>query len=99
MQETQVFKSKPHGFKTEVDVVGCLCEWEDEVLMLRRSKTIDFPGTYTMPAGKVEPYETLKEAAFRELYEETGLSPDIKKINFYHAYSLLHFREEAVYRL
>ena len=30
-------------------------------------------GCFSLPKGKVEPFETLKQAAVRELYEETSL--------------------------
>lgn len=45
------------------------------VLLLKRAKTHDI-GKWTDPGGKIDPYETARTAAVRELYEETGLKVD-----------------------
>ncbi len=42
---------------------------ELEVLMVHRIKHLD----WSLPAGKLEPGETLAECALREVYEESGL--------------------------
>ena len=41
---------------------------ELEVLMVHRPKHLD----WSLPAGKLDPGETLAECALREVYEETG---------------------------
>ncbi|MCY4194243.1 MAG: NUDIX hydrolase [bacterium] len=43
-------------------------EGELEVLMVHRPKHLD----WSLPAGKLDPGETLAECALREVYEETG---------------------------
>lgn len=58
------------GIPTGVHVV---LERNGEVLMMRRAGTGFFDGHYSLPGGHVEPGESLREAAARELVEETGV--------------------------
>ncbi len=43
------------------------------ILLLRRSQGIPYPGVWNLPAGKIDPGETPKEAAIREAVEEAGI--------------------------
>jgi len=64
--------TEPHaGIPTGVHV---LLERDGKVLMLRRAGTGFFDGLYSLPGGHVEPGESLRQTATRELMEETGLS-------------------------
>lgn len=57
----------PHPFPQEPEHVLVICRQEDSWLLTRHKKRgLEFPG------GKVEPGETLEEAARREVFEETG---------------------------
>lgn len=52
--------------------VGVICFKGDNVLLIKRSKPPK-AGDWSLPGGRVEPGETLREAALRELAEETGV--------------------------
>ncbi|WP_410216399.1 RNA pyrophosphohydrolase [Paracoccus sp. (in: a-proteobacteria)] len=41
---------------------------------------IDMPGSWQMPQGGIDGNETPREAALRELVEETGVSPDLVEV-------------------
>ena len=58
------------GIPTGVHVV---CERDEQVLLMRRAGTGFFDGLYSLPGGHVEPGESVRAAAVRELREETGL--------------------------
>lgn len=58
------------GISTGVHVV---CERDGQVLLMRRAGTGFFDGLYSLPGGHVEPGESVRAAAIRELREETGL--------------------------
>ena len=53
-----------------------------EILLLRRTNTGYRDGFYDMPAGHLEEGETLRQAALRELKEETGLNTSEDKLEF-----------------
>lgn len=60
-------------------------EAERGVLLLRRHRFITDTWGWEIPAGRVDPGETLEEAAERESIEETGWRPlELKHLGFSH---------------
>ena len=55
------------------NVIVIFDKTEKKLLMCKRAKD-PFKGKYNFVGGKVEQNETEDEAAYRELYEETGIS-------------------------
>ena len=51
---------------------------EGRVLLVRRAKPAGF-GLWSLPGGHVEPGEAVREAALRELREETGIEAAIER--------------------
>jgi 8-oxo-dGTP pyrophosphatase MutT (NUDIX family) len=61
--------------------VGVLVKHKEEFLLCKRSpKTKSLPGMWSVPAGKLEEYESTHEGAKREFFEETNISIINKQI-------------------
>lgn len=65
-------------------VVGCIVEWEDKILMVKRAIDPQY-GKWTLPAGYLENGETVMEGAVRETMEEANA-----KVNQIEPYTLYH---------
>jgi 8-oxo-dGTP diphosphatase len=68
-----------NAFEQGAEHVFVICNYLDDWLLTKHSvRGLEFPG------GKVEPGESLKEAAIREVYEETGATlEDLSQIAEY----------------
>ncbi len=76
----QVFLKPPEGFSPKKAVAACYIESEGKLLLLRRSPHQKEGGAWTVPGGKLEMGETPRDAARRELEEETGISIDSRML-------------------
>lgn len=82
-------------YRSLVAVYVVVINDRQEILLLRRANTGYRDGYYDMPAGHLEDSETLRQAALRELKEETGLDASEEDLVFL---ELLHrFAGERVY--
>lgn len=63
-------KNTPDG----VAIFGIYGENRDKVVLVKQFRYSIDDYIYEFPAGLVEPNEDMKEAAIREIYEETGLT-------------------------
>jgi 8-oxo-dGTP diphosphatase len=59
-----------------VAAVGVVCLRGDEVLLIRRG-TPPRLGEWSLPGGRIEPGEAVRDAALRELREETGVEAEL----------------------
>lgn len=58
---------------------SCAVFRDGQVLIAQRAKP-PLAGIWSLPGGHIEPGETAREAAIRELAEETGVEADLKAI-------------------
>ena len=59
-----------------VPAVGVVCFRGDAVLLIRRGQPPRL-GEWSLPGGRIEPGEGAREAAMRELAEETGVAAEL----------------------
>ncbi|MGH7233301.1 MAG: NUDIX hydrolase [Nitrospiraceae bacterium] len=71
-------------------VVGCLPEWEDQILLCRRAIDPRI-GFWTFPAGFMEKGESAEQAAARETLEEA--QADVEITSLYGVFSLPHISQ------
>jgi len=55
---------------------GTVCIRDGQVLLIRRG-TPPLTGAWSLPGGRIEPGERARDAALRELFEETGVRAQI----------------------
>jgi 8-oxo-dGTP diphosphatase len=66
-----------HNNSLPIIKAASACVWRgDEVLLVQRGKASGY-GLWAFPGGRVEPGETLLQAALRELSEETRIVADL----------------------
>jgi len=67
---------------------------EGRVLMLKQRN--DRKGKHTLPGGKVEKHESIKNALVRECFEEVGILLDEKKLEVIHVLHKYRVKEHRV---
>lgn len=72
MHCTTFFKP-PHDFRPTVHVAGCYCEYQQQILFVKRHPEKSQGNTWGVPGGKLEAGETAAIAVMREVYEEVGI--------------------------
>ncbi|GAB4188025.1 MAG: hypothetical protein Tsb0015_07480 [Simkaniaceae bacterium] len=75
MSETLIIhESLPSGRSPDLHVAACYVQVDNKLLFLRRARGKPEEDLWGVPAGKVNPGEEVRDAAARELLEETGIT-------------------------
>lgn len=78
-----IYKRKPKNFSPKFEVVSCFCEFNKQFLLLHRQDHKDRGNLWGVPAGKIDPGETVLQAVQREIFEETGLKENLENIEHF----------------
>lgn len=78
-----IYSEKPKDFKSKFDVVGCFLEYDGKILLVHRADHKPQGDTWGVPAGKVDPGETLLQTMARELLEETGFTIEPSRLLYF----------------
>ncbi len=90
----EVHTKEPAGFSPRVQIAACYLQTGNQFLFLQKAEGKLEPGTWGVPAGKIEKNESPKEGAIRELFEETGIS--LKDAASLHYLDCLYIRKPEV---
>lgn len=60
-------------------IAGCIIQKENKILMVKEAKKECY-GKWCYPAGKVDQFEKITDAAIREVFEETGCKVELKGV-------------------
>lgn len=69
----QIFTEPPVDFNFSLKASCCCLHCGDKFLIVQNAPDQDEPGLWGHPGGKIEPGESPRDAALRELQEETGI--------------------------
>lgn len=72
-------KSKQNRVIPAIGVGAVVLNQRGQILLIKRNKPPAF-GLWSVPGGKQEPGETVKEACTREVWEETQLRVEVKNV-------------------
>ena len=96
-----VYETEPENFKKDFEVAVCICEHNDEILLLLRQDWETAPNKWCAPGGRVEKNEKPSQAVIRETKEETSvefLPDDVRFLkSVYVVLSESHFISHVFY--
>ena len=92
-----LFEKRPEDFTLKFSVVSCFCEYDGEILLLKRQKFKPQGDTWGVPAGKVDLDEKPIEALIREVREETNIEVDINQVDFFNTVYVKYTDLDFVY--
>lgn len=87
-----IYNKKPEDFIPDMEIVGCLVEYDNKILLLHRHENKSQGGKWGIPAGKIDSRDNndIKTAVIRELQEETGLNLKEEDLFFYKTFFVVY---------
>ena len=86
-----IYNEQPNDFIPDIEVVGCLVEYNNKILLLHRHDHKSQGGKWGIPAGKIDKEDRNEiHAVLRELKEETGLVLKEKDLNFHKTFYVIY---------
>ena len=76
----------------DIIVFWCIARIEEEILFCKRLND-PYEGMYNLVGGKIEPGEDGFHAAYRELFEETGISRE--DVTLYHMMDFTYYNQNC----
>jgi len=83
----------PEGFNPRFEIVSCFVEHNGEILLLHRHSHKSQGNRWGVPAGKIDPGESIEEALLREAVEETGISIRKEDLRYFQKVFVNHEKE------
>lgn len=94
-----IYLDKPQNFNSQLEVVSCFIEHNDEILLLHRQDRKPEGNTWGVPAGKVNMGETTTETMIREIKEETGLIISTDNLNYFGKVYVKYPKMDFIYHM
>lgn len=94
-----ITETKPNDFNPIFEVVSCFCEYNGEILLLKRQSHKPQGNTWGVPAGKIENGERPLEAITREIQEECGIARDKNTITFFKTIYVKYSDVDFIYHI
>jgi 8-oxo-dGTP pyrophosphatase MutT (NUDIX family) len=86
-----IFNEQPENFVPEMEVVACVVEHNNKILLLHRQDHKREGNKWDHAAGKVDKSDLdIKKAMLRELREETGIVVNEEDLNFHKTFFVSH---------
>ena len=94
-----ISKTPFEEFQPKFEVVSCFLEVGDKFLLLHRQDFKSEGNKWGVPAGKVEPGESVEQALLREIQEEIGLELSRERVTYFDTVHVRYPEYDFVYHM
>ncbi len=89
----------PKKFTPQFEIVSCFFEFNNKILLLHRCSHKPQGDTWGVPAGKVDPNESLQQAIIREVFQETGCQVSSNNLNYFQKVFVKYPKYDFIYHM